>query len=164
MGVRFRIVDSVSCTTQMNLNKWAIKWQIPLDAIVDMKAEMGLSGTVQLEDGRVLHTEAGAQSAIRVEAAAIGTVLWRNNNGGYQDDNGNFIRYGLANDSAAMNKRIKSSDLIGIRDGGQFICREVKQPGWRYTGTAREAAQLKFIELVLSKGGDAGFATGEGTL
>ena len=148
----------------MNLNAWAIKWQIPLNAIVDLKREMGLDGTPQLKGGRVLQTETGAQSAIRVEAARVSATLWRNNNGGYQDENGNFIRYGLANDSAAMNKRIKSSDLIGIRDGGQFICREIKQPGWRYTGTAREKAQLKFIELVLAKGGDAGFATGEGTL
>lgn len=148
----------------MNLNAWAIKWKIPLNAIADLKREMGLDGTPQLKGGRILQTETGAQSAIRVEAAGVGAILWRNNNGGYQDENGNFVRYGLANDSAAMNKRIKSSDLIGIRDGGQFVCREIKQPGWRYTGTAREKAQLKFIELVLSKGGDAGFATGEGTL
>ena len=148
----------------MNLNAWAIKWKIPLNAIADLKREMGLDGTPQLKGGRILQTETGAQSAIRVEAAGVGAILWRNNNGGYQDENGNFVRYGLANDSAAMNKRIKSSDLIGIRDGGQFVCREIKQPGWRYTGTAREKAQIKFIELVLSKGGDAGFATGEGTL
>lgn len=148
----------------MNLNAWAIKWRIPLNAIADLKREMGLDGTPQLKGGRILQTETGAQSAIRVEAAGVGAILWRNNNGGYQDENGNFVRYGLANDSAAMNKRIKSSDLIGIRDGGQFVCREIKQPGWRYTGTTREQAQLKFIELVLSKGGDAGFATGEGTL
>ena len=148
----------------MNLNAWAIKWRIPLNAIADLKREMGLDGTPQLKGGRILQTETGAQSAIRVEAAGVGAILWRNNNGGYQDENGNFVRYGLANDSAAMNKRIKSSDLIGIRDGGQFVCREIKQPGWRYTGTTREQAQLKFIELVLSKGGDAGVATGEGTL
>jgi hypothetical protein len=71
-----------------------------------------------------------------------------------------------------MNASIKSSDLIGIRpvtlpDGriiGQFVAREVKAGSWRYTGTAAEKAQLKFLELVAAMGGDAQFCNGTGTI
>ena len=69
----------------------------------------------------------------------------------------------------AMNQHIKSADLVGImprRIGpehvGQVGCvtsREVKAPGWRYSGTPREQAQLAWAQLVVSLGGDAAFAT-----
>jgi hypothetical protein len=90
-------------------------------------------------------------------------------------DDGSFIRFGLANESAQMNKLLKSSDLIGI-DGrpieqrevglprGRFVGREMKAPGWVYTGTEREVAQRAFGLLVLALGGDFAFATGPGTL
>jgi len=51
--------------------------------------------------------------------------------------------------------------LIGIKPGGQFVSREVKRPGWRYTGTEREVAQLRWIEIVTALGGDAKFTTGD---
>ncbi len=131
-----------------------------MEAVADLKQRMGIEAS---RDNLAIElvTEAGVSKRLRLDAAKAGVMLWRNNVGAYFDDNGNFIRYGLANDSAAMNKRVKSSDLIGLKPNGQFICREVKAPGWQYSGTAREKAQLQFIELVLAKGGDAEFSTGQ---
>lgn len=59
-------------------------------------------------------SEAAVQTAIRIRAGELGIHLWRNNVGACVDDTGRMIRYGLANDSAQMSKRIKSGDLIGI--------------------------------------------------
>jgi hypothetical protein len=40
----------------------------------------------------------------------------------------------------------------------------MKPRGWRFTGRERETAQLNWINLVMTHGGDACFATGEGTI
>lgn len=157
----------------MMLNEWAIQWGIRPEALVDLRARMRAVNTGEPETltGR---SEAAVQAAVRLEASKKGAILWRNNVGGYYDETGRFIRYGLANDSKAMNQTIKSHDLIGLqpveitpamvgRTIGQFVSREVKPGDWRFTGTKREQAQLKFADLVISLGGDASFATGEGT-
>jgi len=157
----------------MTLNQWAIKWGVPFEAVEDLRREFGAVDTdPTLQSGE---SETAVQTRIRLEASRVGARLWRNNNGATHTDDGGFIRYGLANDSKEMNKLIKSSDLIGLRPVriglqhnnqifGQFVAREVKPEGWRYSGTEREVAQLKFLQLVCSLGGDAAFATGEGTL
>jgi hypothetical protein len=91
--------------------------------------------------------------------------------GTWQPPSGGLVRYGLANDSRAMNDRIKSSDLIGVQPVtiesrhvgtviGRFVAREVKRPGWSYTATVREQAQLRFLALVASLGGSAAFTSG----
>lgn len=154
----------------MNLNQWAIKWGIPYAAVEDLRRGFGTVDT-EPQTTQAGESEAAVQTRIRLEASTKGMRIWRNNRGACIDDKGNFIRYGLANDSVQMNDKIKSSDLIGIRPLrvggltiGQFVAREVKPTGWRYTGTPREVAQLKFLELVASMGGDACFATTEGTL
>lgn len=119
--------------------------------------------------------EEAVKNRVRLEAANIGIRLWRNNVGAMHTDDGRFIRFGLANDSKAVNELIKSGDLIGIKPVmitvemigktiGQFISREVKRSNWRYAGTPREQAQLRWIELINSLGGDACFVNTEGTL
>lgn len=118
-------------------------------------------------------SEAWAQSVVRLEASEKGVKLFRNNVGVLEDKTGRPVRYGLGNDSAKMNEVIKSGDLIGIRGVvitpemighrfGQFVSVECKSPGWQFTGTGREKAQLAWANLVNSMGGMACFATGPG--
>lgn len=120
-------------------------------------------------------SEAYAQSLVRQEAADKGLHLWRNNVGVLKDERGRPVRFGLANESKQINEVLKSSDLIGWRPVlitpdmvgrtiAQFVSRECKPPGWKYTGNAHEAAQLAWLHLVSQGGGDAAFATGPGTL
>jgi hypothetical protein len=157
----------------MHLYEWAARWQIPLEAIAELQAINGMNGTPgHVANGK---SEAFAQSQVMLEAAQKGLAVWRNNVGALKDETGRVVRYGLANDSSALNKVLKSSDLIGIRPVqivpahvgltiGQFVAREIKAPGWHYSGTEREEAQLNFINYVNSRGGDAAFATGAGSL
>ena len=129
-------------------------------------------------------SEAAVQQNIRLAAARHNAYLWRNNSGAFQEGptkcpkcgathseaTGRWIRYGLANDSKKLNEEIKSSDLIGPTPVvitpdmvGQtvavFTAIEVKPEGWPGIRSARERAQAKFITLVRSLGGYAGFAT-----
>jgi len=150
----------------MNLNEWAIKWNIPFNAVQDLRVQMGVLevGITQKRDG----SEAAVQASERLKASQMGARLWRNNVGAAHTPEGGFIRWGLANESKAMNDKIKSSDLIGINPIailpghvgsviGQFVARETKRENWTYTANKHELAQLAFIELVNSLGGDAKF-------
>lgn len=155
------------------LAQWVARWVPPhlqAEALADLQRTI-VPPVPDLASG--LYSEAGAQVAVRLAASRAGILNWRNNTGSLPDANGRWIRYGLANDTPAMNKKVKSSDLIGIRPHvvtvgdvgkthGIFWCREIKSPGWKWprTPTDREVAQRAFIELVLSRGGDAGFSTG----
>lgn len=159
----------------MILDDWARAWSLPPAAINDLKARLlGLEGTPAAAPAGV--SEAAVQAQVRVEASRKGLRLWRNNVGVMNDpDTHTFVRFGLANDSAQLNRVLKSGDLIGIRPRviqpddvgrvlGQFVSREVKHGAWRYTGSEREVAQLNWVNLVNSLGGDAAFCTGEGSL
>ena len=158
-----------------DLNKWAIKHGIPYTALQELRVMFGTVEDQPLGSTTQTGSEAAVQTDIRLEASSKGCRVWRNNVGATMTDDGSFIRYGLANDSKQMNDRVKSSDLIGIRPIviteahightiGQFVAREVKRPDWKYMGTKREVAQLRFLELVMSLGGDGCFAVSEGTL
>ena len=116
-------------------------------------------------------SEAGVQSRVLLGAAPLGFHLFRNNVGVLRNpDTGQPVRYGLANDSPAINKKWKSGDLIGFRTititpemvGQQvavFVSRECKKEGWTYSGDAHEAAQLNWANLVNRAGGDACFVS-----
>lgn len=152
---------------------WVVRWNIPPGAVADLQSRvLGLDGTPAAATGA---SEAAVQSRVRLEASRKGGRLWRNNVGaGYAED-GSFMRWGLANDSAQVNRVVKSADLIGLVPVtitkahvgmvfGRFLSREVKSAGWKYAGTPREVAQLNWATLINTLGGDAAFATGEGTL
>jgi hypothetical protein len=153
----------------VNLREWAHRWGISFDAVAELEILLGLDGTAGIVDNG--KSEAWAQSAERLAAARAGVLLFRNNVGVLPDENGRPVRYGLANESKQQNERLKSSDLIGIdptiitpadvgQPRGRFVAREMKSPGWQYSGTPREVAQLAFITLISTKGGDARFSTG----
>lgn len=157
----------------MTLEEWMARWGISEAAMMELRQTLMHEahwGAVNIGT-----SEAAVQQSVRVEAAEKGMILWRNNVGASKDEAGNYFRFGLANDSAQMSKRIKSSDLVGIRpvtitgqmEGttiGQFVAREVKRRDWKYSGTDREKAQAKYLELVLALGGDAAFCNGPGSL
>lgn len=155
---------------------WALKWNVPHAALEELNQVFGIQtpspAFERYDDPR---SELYVQSLIRLEAGRKGLKLWRNNVGVLTNEIGRPVRYGLANDSPALNKIIKSGDLIGWRPIlitpemlgtkiAQFISRECKRPGWSYSGTEHEVAQKKWAEVINADGGDACFVTSEGTL
>lgn len=117
----------------------------------------------------IMKEETNAQF-IKLQAAQDGVLLWRNNSGAFYDDKGALRRFGLGNTSAKLNKKVKSSDYIGItpvkitlemvgQTIGVFTAVETKPSDWKFdTKDERSVAQLKFIDIVLEVGGYAGFA------
>lgn len=105
-------------------------------------------------------SEARVQTEVRLAAARAGCILWRNNTGAFKDPNtGRWVRYGLSNDSAALNKAIKSSDLIGIDSHGRFLAIECKAEGWRGVSSDREHAQARYLAIVNERRGVGFFAS-----
>lgn len=157
------------------LYQWAAQWRISMEAIQDLQRRMGMFDTAPTSTPGTGKSETWVQSAVRLEASRLGMRLFRNNVGAFQNPAGQWVRFGLANDSAALSKRLKSGDLVGVRPVvvtsahvgqtlGVFMSREIKAAGWHYTGTPHEVAQLNWINLINSLGGDAAFASGEGSL
>lgn len=138
------------------------------------------------QDGAQGGTEAWAQQQTRMQVAKQGGLSWRNNVGALKTKEHTQcprcafsfeierppLRWGLANDSAKLNKVIKSSDLILCiprviqphhvgRIIGQFGAIEVKEPGWHFKqNNAHERAQAAWLQLIASKGGFSCFSTG----
>ena len=135
------------------LTEWATAHRIPPAALADLTARLTLSSFASAEAGR---SEAAVQADIRLAASQRGDlVLWRNNSGALTDDAGRLIRFGLGNDSAAANKRMKSADQIGIhRPSGRFVSIEVKRPGWKHSDASeRDRAQAAWAATVAAMGG-----------
>ena len=153
------------------LFEWGRDWGINPNAITDLRNRMGY-GSAQVTPGiqGPATSEAGVQARVRLHESRQGNLFYRNNCGACMDSNGNFIRYGLANDSKKINEKIKSSDLIGITQHvvapqdvghmiGVFTAIECKAPGWTYKGDDHELAQRKFGEIIVAKGGIFRFTT-----
>lgn len=137
------------------LTEWATDHRISPAALADLIARLTVADYSPAEAGR---SEAAVQADIRLAAAKRGDlVLWRNNSGALTDDAGRLIRFGLGNDSAQANKRLKSADLIGIHRGsGRFVSIEVKRPGWKHSDASeRDRAQAAWAATVAAMGGVA---------
>jgi hypothetical protein len=157
-----------------SLIQWAIRNRVSEQALSELRMIFGVDAPM-LAAPAAGESEASVQSKVRLEAARKGLKLWRNNVGALLDSRGVPVRYGLANDSAQLNKVVKSGDLIGWRPVvitadmvgsriAQFVSRECKRPGWKFCGDDHERAQLRWAEALLIDGGDAKFCSGEGTL
>ncbi len=156
----------------MDINDWARDWNIPLAAMMDFRARCNMLPGPPVADDAKVTTETGVMKDVRItEWRERGAMLWRNNVGAGYSEEGDFLRWGLANDSEAINNVMKSSDLIGVQPElitqhhvgmtlGLFRAVECKKPGWHYTGTPREKAQLTFGTRVMSLGGLFEFSTG----
>ena len=152
------------------LTAWSIRHSVSLQALDELR--ILLTSTMPSPATAQGASENDVQARVRLAASQAGNVLWRNNVGMLRDERGVPVRFGLCNDSKALNEHVKSSDLVGIKRltvtremvgsvVGQFYAREVKKVGWKYAGTPREVAQLRFIETVVAMGGCAGFTVGE---
>lgn len=147
-------------------------WAIPPEAMAQL-AQMQVGAVTP--PSRPVESEAGLQSLVRLEGASKGILLFRNNVGVLLDKTGRPVRYGLANDSKAVNEVVKSADLIGIEKIlitpahvgtiiGRLVSRECKRPDWHWTGTPQEQAQLRWATLINANGGNAAIVNSEGSL
>ena len=60
-------------------------------------------------------SESNVTSLGRLAAVKKRWRLWRNQRGAGKLDSGNYVRFGLANDSKALGDKLKSGDYIGWR-------------------------------------------------
>lgn len=115
-----------------------------------------------------MSSETAITSHILLNAAQSNIDLWRNNVGGFYDETGRFVRYGLG--SFTKEQELASSDYIGItplfimpehvgRIVGVFTAVEMKKSDWKFNSNdKRSLYQKNFIDMVLKAGGYAGFA------
>lgn len=160
----------------IQLMDWANRHGVSQQALAELSTIFtGVSTEPESTARAKPRSEGAVTNDVRLEAGRKGVRLFRNNVGACEDSTGRIIRYGLANDSPQMNKRVKSSDLIGCRPllitpgmvggtVGQFVAREVKKSAWRYSGDERESAQLAFLKLIAGLGGDACFTNHDHSL
>jgi hypothetical protein len=154
----------------LTLIEWALKWNISPNALKELAQTC-----MHFGDEENTKPEASVQREVRLEAARLDKLLFRNNRGAGKMESGNFVRYGLANDSKKLGDAVKSADLIGIERVvitedmvgkfiGRFLSVEVKAGNWRYTGTPEEVAQVSWATTVNHYGGRAIITNRIGTL
>lgn len=157
----------------MTLLEWVAKWHIPPEALKELVTTCVHLGPYEGDELKTLESE--VQRELRLEAARQGKYLFRNNRGAGRMESGNYVRYGLANDSKKLGDEVKSGDLIGVETifvsmemvldaisqglpgykVGRFLSVEVKRPSWKWSGTAEELAQLSWAVRVSAWGGRA---------
>lgn len=157
----------------MTLIEWVLKWRVPPEALKELADTCVFLGPP--EDNTENGLEGPVQRELRLEAARAGKYLFRNNRGAGRMESGNYVRYGIANDSKKLGDTVKSADLIGIETiavtmemvleaiakglpgymVGRFLSVEAKAPGWKFNGTLEDMAQLKWATFVNDAGGRA---------
>lgn len=152
------------------MREWAARWGIPQAALDELATLTGIDKSLR-ETREPGASESRVQSQCRLRAEEQGNFLTRNNVGALKDDRGVPVRYGLMNDSKALNQIIKSADLIGGRQvlitpemvGQkilQFYSVECKEADWTFNPNDKHtAAQLRWAQYINSRGGYAVFAT-----
>lgn len=156
------------------LNDWANRHAVTPAAMAELYLLMGFTPEVpELCQGK---DESYVQSFLRLAGPPLGFNLARNNRGALPNERGVPIRFGLWNDTAALDKVCKSGDLVGYQSGwfrdyetaepvkvAVFTMVECKHAGWPgfNPNDKREAAQQRCLSMVLSAGGIAAFSTGE---
>lgn len=107
---------------------------------------------------------------------AFKCVLFRNNVGAFKDKAGQWVRYGIANESAAMNNHTKSSDRVGWtpvtitenmvgKTVAVFTAIEMKKENYKPSGKAQNEhfeAQQRFCNTVTRAGGIGGIVRSAG--
>lgn len=158
----------------MTLAAWKQKNKVSNEAFSELCSMLFNTWPLQAGTAPSGKSEAYVESLVKLEAPKFGVNLMRNNVGQLLDDNGRPVRYGLMNSSKQVNTIFKSSDEVGFRSFvitpdmvgavvAQFVAREIKKADWTFSGDTHEQAQLNFINLINHYGGDACFATGEGS-
>ena len=151
----------------IDLRTWALRHNITPAALDELGEILGAGSQPEGEAGA---SEGRVQSRVRLAAPHFDMKLWRNNVGALLDKRDVPVRYGLANDTPALNKKLKSGDLIGWRRVvitpemvgsiiAQFVSLECKHAGWHYTGDEHEQAQQRWAALVALAGGYARFVS-----
>lgn len=117
-------------------------------------------------------SESNIQARTRLAGVAKRWRLWRNQRGAGKLESGNYVRFGLANDSKQIGDVLKSGDLIGWRPVlitpdmvgkivAQFVSVECKEEDWTPppldTKDKAAAAQYRWATLVNREGGYAVF-------
>lgn len=149
----------------MTLIEWALKHNIPPNALRDL-CQSAIFQPQDADPEIDARLEAPIQRDVRLASARVGKMLFRNNRGAGRMESGNYVRYGLANDSKKFGDAWKSGDLIGWESFvitpewvghtvARFLSVEVKAGAWKFSGTKEEMAQVKWATLVNASGGRA---------
>lgn len=114
--------------------------------------------------------ESELQQRVQLEAPKYGCILERNNSGGFKNQSGRVVYFGLGNISRKHAQNMRSADLVGIttvmvtpdmvgKTIGVFTAVEVKNPDWNPNKKLdqHETAQANWLAWVRSMGGIAGF-------